>query len=50
MKAAKAMGYKSVHAVYLWPEVLSAAVTDRVNGALSRIKLDDQPAKIKEAA
>ena len=38
VKAAKAMGYKSVQAIYLWPDVLSSAVTDRVVGALSRIK------------
>lgn len=36
-KAAKAMGYKSVQAVYLWPEVLSQAVADRVTGVLLRI-------------
>lgn len=38
MKAAKAMGYKSVQAIYLWPDFLSTAVADRVTGALARIK------------
>lgn len=36
-KAAKAMGYRSVQAIYLWPDTLTPAVSDRVNGALSRI-------------
>ncbi len=38
VKAAKAMGYKSPHAIYLWPDVLSGAVADRVLGVLSRTK------------
>jgi hypothetical protein len=37
-KAAKTMGYKSVHAVYLWPDVLPQSIADRVNGALARAK------------
>jgi hypothetical protein len=37
-KAAKAMGYKSPHAIYLWPDVLSEPVADRVRGVLSRTK------------
>ena len=37
-KAAQAMGYKSVQAVYLWPEILTTKVADRVNGAAKRIK------------
>lgn len=36
--AAAAMGYRSAHAVYLWPEVLPQSVSDKVNGALLRIK------------
>ena len=28
--AAAAMGYKSSHAIYMWPEVLSKEVADRV--------------------
>ena len=38
-KAARAMGYKSVQAVYMWPDVLTTDVADRVNGAVARIKL-----------
>jgi hypothetical protein len=30
--AAKAMGYKSSHAIYMWPETLSKPVADRVRG------------------
>ena len=30
--AAKAMGYKSSHAIYMWPETLSKPVADRVKG------------------
>lgn len=30
--AAKAMGYKSSHAIYMWPDVLSKPVADRVRG------------------
>lgn len=37
-KAAEAMGYKSVHAVYMWPDVLPQSVADRVNGAITRLK------------
>lgn len=35
-KAAAAMGYRSIQAVYLWPDVLPQATADRVRGALSR--------------
>jgi hypothetical protein len=37
-KAAALMGYKSVQAIYLWPDILSDAVADRVRGVLSRNK------------
>lgn len=37
-KAADAMGYKSIQAIYVWPEKLSDAVADRVRGVLSRTK------------
>ena len=37
-KAAQAMGYVSVHAIYMWPDVLSVAVSDRVLGAVARKK------------
>lgn len=36
-KAAVAMGYRSIQAVYLWPEELPQATADRVRGVLSRI-------------
>lgn len=50
VKAAKAMGYKSVQAVYLWPDVLTAAVADRVTGAAARIKRPRKPPPIKAVA
>lgn len=31
-KAAEAMGYKSPHAVYMWPDVLKKSVSERVLG------------------
>lgn len=37
-KAAKAMGYKSPHAIYMWPDTLPQAIADRVNGAVLRMK------------
>jgi hypothetical protein len=37
-KAAQAMSYKSVHAIYMWPEVLPQATADKVNGAMQRMK------------
>ncbi|WP_081007849.1 hypothetical protein [Comamonas testosteroni] len=36
-KAAAAMGYRSIQAVYLWPDVLPQATADRVRGVLSRV-------------
>lgn len=36
-KAAEAMGYKSAHAIYVWPDVLPQSTADKVNGALLRI-------------
>lgn len=38
-KAAEAMGYRSIQAVYLWPEVLPLATADRIRGVLSRMKV-----------
>ena len=35
-KAAAAMGYRSIQAVYLWPPVLPQATAERVRGVLSR--------------
>jgi len=37
VKAARAMGYKSVHAIYMWPDVLPQSVSDRVTGAIARL-------------
>lgn len=49
-KAASAMGYKSVQAIYLWPDVLPTSIADRVNGAVMRLKAfkpaRKQPAKV----
>lgn len=53
-KAAAAMGYRSIQAVYLWPEVLPRATADRVRGVLARTAealtpgVDVQPS-VKEA-
>ena len=35
-KAAEAMGYKSRHAVYMWPDVLKKTVAERVLGIASK--------------
>ena len=37
-KAALAMGYKTVHAVYQWPEDLPQSLQDRIAGVLARTK------------
>ena len=39
-KAAQALGYNCVQAVYVWPDVLPLAMEDRVRGAAMRLKLD----------
>lgn len=43
------MGYKSVHAIYMWPDVLPTSIADRVNGAVMRLNQSKpqrkQPAK-----
>ncbi len=36
-KAAEAMGYTSVHAVYMWPDPLRPDVADRVRGVVARL-------------
>jgi len=49
-KAQAAMGYKTVHAIYMWPEVLSPSIADRVIGASTRLKKPAKPkAKAKKA-
>ena len=35
-KAAEALGYSSVQAIYMWPEELPIATSDRVMGAAIR--------------
>ena len=37
-KAAQAMGYSSVQAIYMWPDDLPQSTEDKVNGALVRIR------------
>jgi hypothetical protein len=49
-KAAKAMGYKSIQAIYVWPDVLPQSIADRVNGALMRLKPASKPSKQKAEA
>ena len=44
-KAAKAMGYKSIQAIYVWPDVLPQSIADRVNGAVLRLKQPKSKAK-----
>lgn len=36
--AASAIGYKSPHAIYMWPEMLPPSIIDRVLGASARFK------------
>lgn len=38
-KAAEAMGYKTPHAIYAWPDVLGQAMIDKVRGAAMRLKI-----------
>lgn len=50
-KAAKAMGYKSIQAIYVWPDTLKQEVADRVVGAALRLKLKtSKPRKPKQEA
>jgi len=37
-KAAQALGYTSVQAIYMWPDPLPQSTADRVRGAALRIK------------
>ncbi len=37
-KAQEAMGYQTVQAIYMWPEVLPQSLADQVNGACLRLK------------
>jgi threonine dehydratase len=38
LKAAKALGFRSVQAIYVWPDDLSVSQSDRVRGAVQRLK------------
>jgi hypothetical protein len=44
-KAATAMGYQTVHAIYMWPDTLPLGMVDRVHGALLRIKTERRLAR-----
>lgn len=44
-KAAEALGYRSVQAVYVWPEVLPQSTADRVAGAVARLAKPKRRAK-----
>ena len=46
-KAAKALGYKTVHAVYVWPDPLPLGLVDRVRGAAMRIKAAAKRTKVE---
>jgi hypothetical protein len=49
-KARDAMGYQTIQAIYMWPDVLSPSIADRVIGASTRLKKPAKPkAKAKKA-
>jgi len=51
-KAAEAMGYKSIQAIYVWPAELPQSTSDQVIGAVARLKLEKRMKKstlIKES-
>ena len=45
-KAQEAMGYKTVQAIYMWPEVLPQSIADQVMGAIQRLKLSKPRRKV----
>jgi len=47
VNAAKALGYKSVQAVYVWPDELPQAVADRVRGAAQRLNITGRNVRSK---
>lgn len=49
-KAAKAMGYKAVQTIYMWPDVLPQQLEDQVRGAALRVKPANKPRKTKAVA
>ncbi|BDE70884.1 hypothetical protein HQS1_20080 [Delftia lacustris] len=46
-KAAEAMGYRAVQTIYLWPDELPQATTDRVMGVVGRMS---KPSKRRRRA
>lgn len=48
-KAAEAMGYETVHAIYMWPNQLPQSIADRVNGAALRLNLIPEQADKPES-
>jgi hypothetical protein len=40
VSAAKALGYSSVQAVYMWPDPLPLSTADRVRGAAQRLNIN----------
>ena len=40
MKAAKALGYRAVQTIYMWPDELPNSISDRVVGAVARLKAE----------
>ena len=42
--AAKALEYTAIQSVYVWPEVLTQALEDRVRGAAARLKIKPKKA------
>ena len=42
-KAAEAMGYKTIQAIYMWPDKLPQSIADQVNGAALRLKPKRKP-------
>ena len=49
LKAAAAMGYKAVQAIYMWPDELPQATQDRIVGVLARMKKERKAKKATTA-
>jgi hypothetical protein len=45
-KAAQAMGYKSIQAIYVWPDELPQSTSDQVVGAIARLKAEKRAKRI----
>lgn len=46
--AAKAMRYRAVQTIYMWPDVLTQEVADRVRGAAARLRAGECDAQRAE--